>query len=363
MNYIADDQSIDASKITPEITAIADSASTQEDTVVEINILQNDSYITTAPINISINDSENGAIELTESYPQQLIYTPNTDYNGTDTFSYTITQGDKTSSADVTVTIEAVNDEPTIDVPLTIKVDENQTGVTTVSVSDVDEDEVTLTLGGTDAASFNLSGENVLTFKEEPDYESKTSYSLRLSATDGIATSTKDITIEINNLNDNPPIFTSGNVYIDENITVITTITASDADGDPLIFSLKENTNDNAELLITPDGVLSFVTAADYETKTQYGAEIIVTDGVFSDETAITIFVNDVNDNPPVIVSSGFSSNENQTTIGTIEATDADTNTEFTYTISGTDADSISVTEDGVLSYVSSRIMKLRVLM
>ena len=30
-----------------------------------------------------------------------------------------------------------------------------------------------------------------------------------------------------------------------------------------------------------------------------------------------------------------------------IEATDADTNTEFTYTISGTDADSISVSEDG----------------
>jgi subtilisin family serine protease/subtilisin-like proprotein convertase family protein len=354
LNYIAEDQSIDASKITPEITAIADSASTQEDTVVEINVLQNDSYITTAPINISINDSENGAIELTESYPQQLIYTPNTDYNGTDTFSYTITQGDKTSSADVTVTIESVNDEPTIDVPLTIKVDENQTGVTTVSVSDVDKDDVTLTLGGTDAASFNLSGENVLTFKEAPDYESKSSYSLRLSATDGIATSTKDITIEINNLNDNPPIFTTGNVSIDENITVITTITASDADGDPLIFSLKDNTNDNAELLITPDGVLSFVTAADYETKTQYGAGIIVTDGVFSDETAITIFVNDVNDNPPVIVSSGFSSDENQTTIGTIEATDADTNTEFTYTISGTDADSISLTEDGVLSYVSS---------
>ena len=354
LNYIAEDQNIDASKITPEITAIADSASTQEDTVIEINVLQNDSYITTAPINISINDSENGAIELTESYPQQLIYTPNTDYNGTDTFSYTITQGDKTSSAEVTVTIEAVNDEPTIDVPLNIKVDENQTAVTTVSVSDVDKDEVTLTIGGTDAASFNLSGENVLTFKEAPDYESKTSYSLRLSATDGIATSTKDIIIEINNLNDNPPIFTTGNVYIDENITVITTITASDADGDPLIFSLKENTNDNAELLITPDGVLSFVTAADYETKTQYGAGIIVTDGVFSDETAITIFVNDVNDNPPVIISSGFSSNENQTTIGMIEATDADTNTEFTYTISGTDADSISVTEDGVLSYVSS---------
>ena len=354
LNYIAEDQNIDASKITPEITAIADSVTIQEDTSITIDILANDSYITTAPIVITLSGGDYGSIELAESYPQKILYTPNQHYYGSDTFSYTITQGDKTSSAEVSITVESVNDLPSIDIASTIQVDENQTAVTTVSVSDADEDEVTLTLGGTDAASFNLSGENVLTFKEAPDYEIKTSYSLTLSATDGIATSTKDITVAINNLNDNPPIFTTGNVYIDENIQVITTITASDADGDPLIFSLKENTNDNAELLITPDGVLSFVTAADYETKTQYGAGIIVTDGVFSDETAITIFVNDVNDNPPVIVSSGFSSNENQTTIGTIEATDADTNTEFTYTISGTDADSISVSEDGVLSYVSS---------
>ena len=66
-------------------------------------------------------------------------------------------KADKTSSADVTVTIEAVNDAPSIDIASTIQVAENQTAVTTVSVSDVDEDELTLTLGGTDADSFNLS--------------------------------------------------------------------------------------------------------------------------------------------------------------------------------------------------------------
>ena len=108
----------------------------------------------------------------------------------------------------------------------------------------LNNDELTLTLGGTDAASFNLSAENVLTFKEAPDYETKISYFLNLSATDGVDTTTKEITVDINNLNDNPPIFTTGNVSIDENIKDITTITASDADGDSLVFSLKDNTND-----------------------------------------------------------------------------------------------------------------------
>ena len=45
LNYIAEDQDIDATKITPEITAIADSVIIQEDTSITIDILANDSYI------------------------------------------------------------------------------------------------------------------------------------------------------------------------------------------------------------------------------------------------------------------------------------------------------------------------------
>jgi len=106
---------------------------------------------------VSAGNGSNGTTTLAESSPEQIVYTPNADYNGTDTFSYTITQGDKTSSADVTVTIEAVNDAPSIDTASTIQAAENQTAVATISVSDVDEDDLTLTLSGTDADSFDLS--------------------------------------------------------------------------------------------------------------------------------------------------------------------------------------------------------------
>ena len=165
LTYIATDQNIDANEITPDITAIADSATTSEDTSVTINVVVNDSYLTSAPISVSAGNGPNGTTTLAESSPEQIVYTPNADYNGTDTFSYTITQGDKTSSADVTVTIEAVNDAPSIDTASTIQAAENQTAVTTISVSDVDEDDLTLTLSGTDADNFELSTDNVLTFK------------------------------------------------------------------------------------------------------------------------------------------------------------------------------------------------------
>ena len=269
LNYIAEDQNIDASKIAPNVTARPESVTIQEDTPITIDVLANDSYLPSAPITISITNGDNGSTELTESIPQKILYTPDLNYFGSDTFVYTILQGDKTSSAEVSITIESVNDLPSIGISSTVQVDENQTAVTTITIPDTDEDgdELTLTLGGTDAESFNLSSENVLTFKEAPDYETKSSYAITLSLTDGIDTELKEVEILINNLNDNSPILTVGDVSIEENIKNITTVTASDADGDPLIFSLKENVNDNSELIITPEGLLSFITAATMRQK------------------------------------------------------------------------------------------------
>tara|TARA_X000000950_G_scaffold240329_1_gene293322 strand:+ start:301 stop:4647 length:4347 start_codon:yes stop_codon:yes gene_type:complete len=290
--YIAEDQNIDADEIAPDISAIEDTASASEDTAVTINVVANDSYLTSAPISVTSGNATNGITTIAESSPEQIVYTPDTDFNGTDTFSYTITQGDKTSSADVTVTIEAVNDAPSIDIASTIQVEENQTAVTTVAVSDVDEDELTLTLGGTDADSFNLSDENVLTFKEAPDYETKTSYSITLTLTDGTETVTKDITIAITNVNDIAPVFTSESAFsVEENQDVIGIVTATDEEGDDIIFSVS-----GSELVITSSGELTFVSTPDYESKPTYTAVVTASDGVNSSTQDITINILDVDE-------------------------------------------------------------------
>jgi len=124
-----------------------------------------------------------------------------------DLFSYTITQGDKTSSAEVEVDINPINDAPSIDIASTLSIPENQTAITTVSVSDPDEDDLTLTLSGEDANSLNLTSENVLSFKEESDFETKAAYSINLFLTDGQVTVDKDISIVITNVNDIAPDF------------------------------------------------------------------------------------------------------------------------------------------------------------
>ena len=162
LNFIADDQNIDVREITPNVIAIADTVTTQEDTPITIDFLANDTYAP-ALSSISFESASNGTASLDQSNPEQIIYTPDSNFYGTDEFSYTITQGEKTATAVITVSIESVNDLPTIDIASTLQVDENQKAITAISISDDDGDDLTITLGGADADSFNLSNENVLT--------------------------------------------------------------------------------------------------------------------------------------------------------------------------------------------------------
>ena len=345
LTYIATDQNIDADEITPDINAIADSATTSEDTAVDINVLVNDSFITTAPITVTAVNGANGSIVITANI---VSYTPNTDFNGTDTFSYTITQGDKTSSADVSISIEAVNDAPSIDSASTIQVAENQTAVTTISVSDVDEDDLTLTLSGTDADSFDLSTDNVLTFKEAPDFETKSSYSITLTLTDGTETVSKDISVAVTNVNDIAPEFTSEATFsAAENQTAIGSVVATDAEDDEITFTVS-----GSELAITSAGVLTFVAAPDFETKSTYTATVTATDGTNSTTQAITVNVTDVveNSSPVFTSNSSYTVAENQTSATNITVTDADSDS-ISFSLSGTDADSFAISSSGALTF------------
>ena len=348
--YIAEDQNIDSDKITPNISAIDDTATTTEDTAVTINVILNDSYLTSSPVSVSAGNGSNGTTILAESSPEQVLYTPNSDYNGTDTFTYTITQGDKTSSADVTVTIEAVNDAPTIDMASTIQVAENQTAVTTVSTSDVDEDDLTLTLGGADADSFNLSSDNVLSFKEPPDFETKSSYSITLSLTDGTETVTKDISVTVTNINDVAPEFTSEATFsAAENQTAIGTVTATDAEGDDVTFTVSGD-----ELAITSAGVLTFVSAPDYETKTAYSATLTASDGVNSTTQDITVNITDVLENSSPIITNLKPEielqEEDKKVLYRVEASDPEGD-QIYFNLGGNDASKFEIDSSGLLSF------------
>jgi VCBS repeat-containing protein len=103
-----------------------DSATTQEDTPVTINVLNGDSDVDGTIVASSVTVVEgpdNG--KATENADGTVTYTPNANFNGTDSFQYQVRDNDGALSnkATVTVTVNSVLDDPIIggaidDVPL-----------------------------------------------------------------------------------------------------------------------------------------------------------------------------------------------------------------------------------------------------
>ena len=106
------------------------------------------------------------------------------------------------------------NTPPSINVASVISVNENQSTsyFTDLSVSDADEQSLTLTLGsqspGNDASDFTLANNGELTFNAIPDYENPADYNtdniydLTLTATDGIESVSQDFSVVVLNVAD-----------------------------------------------------------------------------------------------------------------------------------------------------------------
>ena len=350
LNYVANDQGVDADDLIPDINAFDDVLTIDEDSDVNINVLANDSYLTTSTINVEIESPQNGRAEIINN---SVLYTPDDNYFGSDEFDYTISQNNKTSSASINININSINDIPTFDNLLSIyTVDENQNFVTNITASDIENDDLTITISGANSEDFNFSSSNQLTFIENPDYETNNQFQINVSVSDGMDSYDKDVEVRLNNLNDNGPIFSSsGSFSVDENEISIGSVAASDADGDIVTFSIS---GEDASLISinSSNGILVFNSPPDFELdKTSYSINVIASDGLFSESQNLTVAINNVNDNAPIISSSGsYSANENQLSIGSISASDADGDN-LTYSASG---DEIQISSEGVLTFISA---------
>ena len=293
------------------------------------------------------------------------------DYETKSSYSITATASDGRGGTDtISITVN-ITDEPeapefTDGDSTTRTISENSAADTnigsTVSATDPDADDtVTYTLGGADAAAFTVdNGTGQLKTKAALDFETTTSYTVMLTATDeDNLTDSITVTINVGDLNEAPsnnaPMFTEGatttrsiaeNTAKDTNIG--TAVTATDADpGSTLSYQLS-GTDGAAFSIDESTGQLKTDAALNYETKDAYSVTITVTDGALTDTITVTINVTDANDAP--VFSDGTSTTRNaskntdaDTNIGaSVIATDEDEDT-LTYTLSGTDAASFDI--------------------
>ena len=151
------------------------------------------------------------------------------------------------------------------------------------------DNPATVELGSTytDAGATSDGGETVSS-SGSVDPNTLGTYTITYSATDA-AGNTSTATRTVNVVDTTAPVITSSDTFVaDENQTAIGTVTATDLQ--TVTFTVS-----GTELQITSGGVLTFVVAPDYETKSVYTATVTATDASSNSTTQdITVNVTDV---------------------------------------------------------------------
>ncbi len=141
-----------------------------------------------------------GALSISTS-TLYLVYTPAPNFFGLETFSYTVSDGDLTDTATVSVHITAINDAPALDVIGSQEVDEDSLLSFTATATDVDLDTLTFSL---DAGSVgNITAGGVFTWTPT-EAEGPGIYTATVRVSDGELQDTEMITITVNEVNTAP---------------------------------------------------------------------------------------------------------------------------------------------------------------
>ena len=318
-----------------------------------------------------------------------LRLTASADYETKATYSIRINVNDGTNNFEKSLPITVIDENdnaPVFTSPASVDVAEGTKDVIAITVTDGEVNQVTVPikiLSGADGSKFLINPSNgLLWFKRVPDFENPESatgsnvYKVIVTVKDfgeprPTLTTEQEITVTVTDVeeNDFAPVFTSEmTVDVAEGTTVVTTVTATDADaGQTVSFTLTGGA-DEFLFTLTPAGELTFNIAPDYEGPRDVGSDnmyevtITATDGQTPPMTAMQTLIISVTDDTsetnvhtPVFAGGATATvtyAENATTlVMTVDATDADQGQTVTFTLSGADAGLFTLTPAGELTF------------
>ncbi|WP_232771019.1 beta strand repeat-containing protein, partial [Colwellia sp. 75C3] len=181
------------------------------------NVLSNDNFEGSAVVTAT-STPEHGAVSIGAN--GLITYTATGDYNGEDSFTYTVTAGGVTETAIVTMNVTAVNDAPTGITLTNLNVDENAVGAvigTLAATGDVDDGD-SHSYSVDDTRFEVVNGALKLKAGVSLDHESADSVTVTVTSTDsGGLTTDKAFILNVGDVNEAPMGITLTNQNVDEN--------------------------------------------------------------------------------------------------------------------------------------------------
>ena len=282
------------SEVAPPVTAVADSATTLEDQAVTVAVLTNDTG-GGAPLAITaVTQGTNGAVSIVGTSVQ---YTPEANFNGSDSFSYTASDGTTSSSATVAVTVTPGNDPPAANDD-TAATDEDTAAILAVLGNDTDIDGDTLSLSAVTQGALGSVAITGTTVTYTPNANVSGSDSFSYTATNGQLSDTATVSVTINPVND-APVGVNDSAITDQNVAVTIDVLTNDVDIDSAALAVSAvDISTNATITTNGTTVTYTPSPAFFGTDS---FSYTVSDGSLSSTATVTVTVNEVDGTAPVI--------------------------------------------------------------
>lgn len=310
-----------------------DTVTTQEDSPITLNILNNDYDVNHDPLSIaSISNSENGTTEVLSD--GNIAFTPDANFNGTASVTYKVTDGSlESNDGNINITVTPVNDAPeAADDNLTTEEDTPISSVLTKNDTDIDGDALfIISLSSPQNGTVTLVGDDEITYTPNADFVGADFFTYTIN--DGSsAESTGEVSVNVGQANDPPTAF-DDNYSTNEDVLLTTDLTLNDIDvDDDGIFVSTVGAPMNGTLALNPDGTISYTPNVNFNGNDQFSYTLSDTLGE-TDNGEVFLSILPVNDDPLATDDSAATTEETPVEID-VRLNDSDT-----------DGDSLSISE------------------
>ena len=289
--------------------------SVAEDNSILITLTGSD--VESAPLSFAVGSiPANGNLAGTAP---NLTYTPIADYNGADSLTFTVSDGELSSAAaSVTIDVTPVNDPPTA-VGQTLLTQEDSALNIKLTGLDVEGDALTFAVQSPPLHG-SLSGTaSDLVYTPDADFAGQDGFSF--TANDGTLDSAPaTVSLEVVPVND-PPVAQDQSLQTEEDAALNLTLEGSDVDGDTLTFSVSTGPQNGTLSGTAP--ALTYTPNPGYSGSDNFN--FVANDGtVDSAPAAVQITVTEFND-PPVPDPQNLQTDEDTPLSVTLTASDSDT--------------------------------------
>lgn len=283
-----------------------------------------------------------------------FTYTPNVGYTGTDSFSFTVSDGTFTSTNDgvVSVLVGAAGNTQPVATPVDIDVTLDTTFAGGLSGSDTDGDPLTFLAGSTLAThgTVVINPDGTFTYAPNAGYTGADAFSFKVNdGTDDSADAT--VTVLVSAAANAPPVATPTSIAVTLDTTFIGGLAGTDADSDPLTFAAGATAAAHGTVIINTDGSFSYTPDVGYTGTDSFSFK--VNDGTDNSADATVSVVVSANANtPPVATPTNINVTLNTAFVGALAGTDADGNP-LTFSAGATNATNgiVVINSDGTFSY------------